>query len=417
MSVKKYFLRTGQDFRSSEQGGVAIYFALSLIAIMTMIGLVLDYGRALNLKSGLGAAADAAALASARDPDVTSDNLQQRAEAFFAANTNGRPFGDSFTITATELTNGNGVHIDVTAQVNTTLVALAGIPHFIISAQSEAVFSPYKVELAMVLDNTGSMGSSNKIEALRTASSDMINLLIPDGAPEGNVKIGIIPFDIGVNVGIANTGATWLDETNANGSSWEGCIGPRDGGNDVSDSSATGADKIPAIFDDQTNCSLSSILPLSTDKVVLLGKANNMQSAGWTYIPEGLAWGWRVLSPLLPFSEGVAYSEPDWTKIIVLMTDGANTVKWDWPDGFPEADKGVSSSTGNVRTATLCQNIKDQNIIIYTVAFQVDSNSTRQMLEDCATTPGHYFDAQNNSALQTAFSKISGEINNLRLSK
>ena len=36
-------------------------------------------------------------------------------------------------------------------------------------------------------------------------------------------------------------------------------------------------------------------------------------------------WGWRVLSPTAPFTEGRAYTANDNKKILVLMTDGENT--------------------------------------------------------------------------------------------
>ena len=47
-------------------------------------------------------------------------------------------------------------------------------------------------------------------------------------------------------------------------------------------------------------------------------------SGGGTNQAEGLAWGWRVLSPTAPFTEGAPYG-PDVRKVIVLMSDGENT--------------------------------------------------------------------------------------------
>jgi Mg-chelatase subunit ChlD len=370
----------------------------------------------MNMRATLSAAADAAALATARDPDITPQNMQQRAEAFFLANTQNNAFGLNYTVSAQELPGGDGVHVSITAQIDTTLMSLAGVNHFNVSAQSEAVYNSNKVELALVLDNTGSMRRSRKIQTLRAASHDMIDLLLPNGPPSENVKVSIVPFDIGVNVGTQNQTQNWMQFHNT-GYAWKGCVGPRGNNHDVNDSSATGAAKIPAIYGDQTSCNIASILPLSNEKTVLHDKVDAMRAVGWTYIPEGLAWGWRTLSPDAPYAEGVAYSDPDWQKVLVLMTDGANTVKWNWAGGWPSANTGVSSTVGNNKTRVLCDRIKLSNIIVYTVAFKVYSNSTRNMLEDCASTPNHYFDAQNNAALEAAFAKIGGEINNLRLSK
>ncbi len=60
-----------------------------------------------------------------------------------------------------------------------------------------------------------------------------------------------------------------------------------------------------------------------------------MTANGPTLIAEGVAWGYRVLSPTEPFTkvEGTGsipadtiatYGHPRWRKIMVLMTDGDN---------------------------------------------------------------------------------------------
>ncbi len=413
MILRRNFISLAKKFHASQDGGVAMIFALSFIAIITVVGLGFDYSRALSLQAALNVATDAAALAAARDPDVDADNLQARAEAFFTANTQDLPFGNNFVLIAQALPLGGGVKVDVTAQIDTTLMAIAGVKKFDVSASSEAVYSTSKIELALVLDNTGSMGNYGKIQTLRAASHDMVDLLMPDGGASENVKIGVVPFDIGVNVGVGFAMADWMDAPDG---TWEGCVGPRAPNHDVSDSNPI-TTKIPPIYGDQTSCNIPSILPLSVDASALHAKIEDMQAVGWTYIPEGLAWGWRVLSSKLPFQEGVPPDDEDWQKVLVLMTDGANTVQWSWPGGVPEAQTSASSWSGNSKTATLCDAIKAKDILIYTVAFQVNSSTTRQMLEDCATDPGNYFDAQNNAALESAFAKIGGDINNLRLSK
>ena len=62
-----------------------------------------------------------------------------------------------------------------------------------------------------------------------------------------------------------------------------------------------------------------------------------MAAAGNTLIAEGIAWGWRVLSPTEPFTKVEAstsfpadtistYHHPRWLKIMVIMTDGDNDI-------------------------------------------------------------------------------------------
>ena len=68
------------------------------------------------------------------------------------------------------------------------------------------------------------------------------------------------------------------------------------------------------------------LLPLTSDKSDIEDKIDEMYSDGNTHINVGLVWGWRVLSPTAPFTEGHAYDDEDYNKAIVLMTDGENVM-------------------------------------------------------------------------------------------
>ena len=50
----------------------------------------------------------------------------------------------------------------------------------------------------------------------------------------------------------------------------------------------------------------------------------SLQAKGGTNMLEGVMWGWRVLSPEAPFTEGKAYDDPDNDKFLIVMTDGEN---------------------------------------------------------------------------------------------
>src|SRR5262249_6833570 len=68
------------------------------------------------------------------------------------------------------------------------------------------------------------------------------------------------------------------------------------------------------------NCPASPILPLTNDKSAITSAISAMVAGGNTVIPEGIAWGWRVLSPGAPFTEGAAYSDSDTIKFLILLT-------------------------------------------------------------------------------------------------
>jgi len=85
---------------------------------------------------------------------------------------------------------------------------------------------------------------------------------------------------------------------------------------------------------------------------------------------------------------------------------------------------GIRTSSSNrlsealdERTLAACRYARDQGIRVYTITFQVNSSSTRRMMEDCASHPSLYFDSPSNEALESAFEVIAGDLANLRISR
>ncbi len=155
--------------------------------------------------------------------------------------------------------------------------------------------------------------------------------------------------------------------------------------------------------------------PLSTDEAALTNKIDDLDANGWTYIPAGLHPAWQLLTPTAPFTEGLSFedlAESKGTKAIVLMTDGENTRAPDYP-----THNSMSQVLANEITGELCINIKQQNITIYTVAFDVTDPDIKDVLKKCATTTSHYFDAANADDLKAAFASIANSLRNISLSK
>lgn len=199
------------------------------------------------------------------------------------------------------------------------------------------------------------------------------------------------------------------------------------------------------------------IVPLTTDPEPILDGIADMVhwNGGGTNQVEGLVWGWRVLSPGAPFTQGRPYNDPNdpVRKVIVLMSDGQNTNVgsdavyrsdyaalnhlglWaDWDDGSLLSSLGqlvrgvlpnlfrrsISSSSAyvayiNDRERRLCQNIKDEGIEIYTVIFRETDGETRDLMRNCATDADHYFTADSAAELHEAFAAIGSGIGQLRL--
>ena len=71
----------------------------------------------------------------------------------------------------------------------------------------------------------------------------------------------------------------------------------------------------------------------------------------------------------------------------------------------------------NARTATLCQKVKDENIVVYTVSFMVTNAVAIDLLRNCASDPSKAFVADNAAALSAAFGNIANSLMAFRLTR
>jgi Flp pilus assembly protein TadG len=193
------------------------------------------------------------------------------------------------------------------------------------------------------------------------------------------------------------------------------------------------------------NCVPRPIQPLTNVKSTITAAINAMSAAGSTVIPEGLAWGWRVLSPGAPFSTGAPYSDKSVIKVLILLTDGRNQVEasnghnHSFYSAYGYAANGHLGNTDgsetrqvlDQKTVALCNNIKadkdgnasTQDVYLYTITFTVDDDATREMMRTCATPPSAcpanqcYYDSPTTSSLSGVFTNIAMGINQLRVTR
>ncbi len=69
------------------EGTVSILFTISLVVIVASVGLAIDYGRALTVRTALQSAMDSSVLAAGRDYQVNRDIARAKSQAsyYFAA--------------------------------------------------------------------------------------------------------------------------------------------------------------------------------------------------------------------------------------------------------------------------------------------------------------------------------------------
>jgi Flp pilus assembly protein TadG len=516
--------------RRDERGNVAILLAVSVVPLSLASMGAIDLTRGVAAKVELQDALDTAALAAGRSSATDNAGLTTVGQRILNQNLSVTSdltlVGSSFTLGA-----DNRVVASVQARFTPMVAGLIGSGPMTVQATTEVVRANNMLEIAMVLDNTGSMSDplgsgGSKIGYLRTAAANFVDTMAKaagQSSTPNSVKIALVPFSNMVKVGNSYASSGWIDQlaispinneifTTGPGSyqaanrltlfaqlgvSWGGCVENRRAPNDIQDTppSATAPETLftPAFAPDEADgvsgandyvdeptkdgrgnsltwwarqgsvakysnrpkvtlnssrgpnagCSMQAIQRLTTDFSGLKSSINAMGASGDTNIPIGLAWGWYTLSPKAPFSDGVAYLTPKHKKIVVLMTDGQNTMTPDntptnnssysgegyvWQgrviqaDGTPLTDTASSSATRtaamNDRMKKLCSNMKDPSvdIEIYTIGVGV-TNSSRTLLQACASGADHYFDVTSGSDLNGTFQSIANQIAQLHLAK
>jgi len=491
-------------FLKNKAANVAILFGLSLFPILFTIGAAVDYGRAYAAQKRFSQAIDAAALAIGSTADLSNQQIQEMAQAFLDANYPPEEVGATSQINVSS--DSSSVTIDVTGYVETTFLKVAGIDTLDVGAFVEVMRTHKKIELVMVLDNTGSMSWSGKLGALKTAANTLLDILMPKAqhSANGDVKIGLVPFAAAVNIGPDKLNSGWVD-TNAlsnvawedfaagtnvltlydgiNNRSWNGCVRARNEPYDTTDTPPAVATPAtlwaPYFAPDEPdfswyantyrsdkgytgskydydarqrytgkydgtpiagwesdgpddNCRISQVTPMTANHGDVQSGIGLMSATGYTVIPAGLAWGWRLISPDEPFTEGSAYDDEEYVKAIVLLTDGENDVNGGTGNhngsrysAYGYAQSGHLGSTSgnqaesvlNDKTAELCTNIKNEGIMIFSITFQLSDGPIKDLMRDCATSTTTYFDSPNNSELQDIFKEIAIGLSKLRISK
>jgi Flp pilus assembly protein TadG len=221
------------------------------------------------------------------------------------------------------------------------------------------------------------------------------------------------------------------------------------------------------------SCTTEPITPL-TDVTVSEGLAginvaiDRMSPNGNTNVPEGMAWGWRTVSSGEPFTGGRPEAERGNDKVVIVLTDGANT--YSVPNNDPAGNKSTYAAYGYLQPgynntgigrlltgtgvgqfdysagnytaaldehmATLCDHAKAANIMVITVSLELSTsnaseNKAIEALKACAsdsrfskdpTDPSKprklFFNADGgngDNSLENQFKKIADELSNLRI--
>ncbi len=458
-------------FRAARGGNVVMTFALATIPIIGFVGAAVDYSHANSIKAAMQAALDATALAMSKTAgSLTDADLQQKSNTYFKALFT-RPEATNVIISVSYDKQASSLTVSGTALMNTNVMGVVGFKQLTITGSSIVSWGTTKLQVALALDNTGSMMEYGKITALKTATHSLLTMLQAAATNPSDVQVAIIPFSKDVNVGTSNVNASWIDWTawnaanassstsfsgsicyqgtlwQVNGSSWTNggsCSGSGggicyngtlwtwngttfvNGGSctaNVNHSSWNGCVTDRTQDYDTTNTSPSSSVPATlfpaeqygACPVAMMGLSNNWASLNALvdqmlpngYTNQAIGLAWAWQALTQSIPMNAPVKGPDVQQIIILLTDGLNT----------EDRWYTNQASIDARQQILCNNIKAAKITIYTVQVNTSGDPTSTLLKNCASDTGKFFLLTTANGIVTTFSQIGTNLAKLHIAK
>lgn len=435
-----------RGIRSDKRGSVTVAFGLMLVMILLAAGLAIDLSRALNARSHVVAALDAGALAGAKlllDEGATDSDVAATAQAFF--NTYlaglGATGAQSSNFTTTTDRSTWTVTTSVNIKLNTMFGRLAGVSLFNMTPTAKVRYQADKVEVAFVVDVTGSMNDTpagdtqSKMTSLKQAASDVIDTLMANSMSENMIRIAVAPFAASVNAGALSYSVSAAPPTTTCTNSWQWgwhcttstgsdvdtCVIERVNAEAATDAAPTGTNTIPAVPSlpyGRYSCPQAQVIPLlgKSQADQLKTTINGYTPGGSTAGHIGAAWGWYLLSPnwssVLPStSTPAAYSDKTVHKHVVFMTDGLFNTSY---LNGPSTASSTQVDESYAQFDSLCTNMKAKGITVWTIGFDLHDGRAIQELKDCGGD--NFFDVKTGSDLKAAFQAIVSNLQNLRVS-
>ena len=188
-------VRALRRLRDDERGAILIYFTVALFPLLMVAGAAMDLGHVFLVKQKLTKAADSASLALGARNNLTTNEATALVEAFIRAQYAGNLKSLAVSNTATQ------VDVTVTVTVPMTFMQVLNTQSVDVTVSSTSVRPHGKLEVALVLDQTGSM-AGQKIANLKLAAKDLIDIVVWDNqTADYYSKVAIVPYAAGVNVG------------------------------------------------------------------------------------------------------------------------------------------------------------------------------------------------------------------------
>ncbi len=431
MSRIKSLMKLGSALRHDTRGGTAIVIGLAMPVVIGALGIALDTGLWYMEKRKLQQQADTASLGAVRALQSGASVNTAKVVAMNDAKRNGYVADTSttFTVNSPPTSGAYAGKTNAVEIVMTKKLPLFFSKYFMADGGSMKARSvSYQnsklgknLEVAMMLDVSSSMGGNSevygvtKLKAMQDAAKGLIDTVVSANQSPFTSRVAMVPYSSAVNVG-----STYYKKvTNKNVSSGWTSVVERSGTAAFTDDKPASSKWLGAFKDKKANAlgdysstvknyssnvpSSSLISPLSTDKDELKGVIDAFSANGTTAGHLGVAWTWYMLSPkwntiFTGDNAPAAYDVTKTQKVAVLLSD------FDM-NSYYESGNGNSAT----QTQTLCTNMKNAGVVIYTVGYHVPQSNTTavNLWKNCATSVDHRFTTTTVDGLIDAFKVIA----------
>jgi Flp pilus assembly protein TadG len=201
-----------RHLRQSESGSIMIMMGLLLVPLIGLIGLSVDTARAYAVQRQLQVALDAAALAGGRNYSIAERD--QIIQDYFNENWAENPIQANATpvVIVPDLATGT-LTVTANATLDPLFVKFIGVGTVEVGASAQIVRNDTTLEVALVIDTTGSMDSDDdngdqKMGSAISAANLLLNILYNYQDTDDHVYVSVVPFVQNVNVGTAHS--SWL---------------------------------------------------------------------------------------------------------------------------------------------------------------------------------------------------------------
>ncbi|QPC90268.1 pilus assembly protein [Mesorhizobium sp. INR15] len=446
-------VHTVGGFARHSGGNFAVLFGLAASVLALGAGFSVNVSQLYNARSSLQGVVDAAVTSTARDLTtgvIKETDANKSVQNFLDANSTAGILEanqivlDKLTLDKTANTVQADVHVDVALYF--PIFGLGDKQR--VTASTTSLYSDKTIEVAMMLDVTGSM-AGQKIKDLRTAASNAVDSFIGNQDPsKPRVRVSIVPYANSVNAGALAASSVYV-ETNVSqrkqapgnasaqpasvSASYGNCATERKGADQYSDagpaSSMVNRDFWLSQFAKDSGtaaCPVATLVPLTADPAALKNVIKNLVASGGTAGHVGVQWAWYMLSEnwgsVMKASERPAKMDPKKVaKYAILMTDGEFNLSYF--DATDASDVYNSAGKEPTRTAAkkLCAAMRAKGIEIFTIGFKLDEANAVTTLQDCANpdtgSVKHFYQAANGGELDSAFQTIARNIETLALTK